>query len=132
MNRDKFNVFFSQLPGFNQGDKILLAVSGGIDSVAMTHLFHQSAISFGIAHCNFQLRGNDSDLDESFVKNIAVKFKVPFYSKRFDTSEFAAQNKLSVQMAARQLRYGWFDELLTQGYRFVATAHHANDNAETI
>jgi tRNA(Ile)-lysidine synthase len=132
MSRDKFNIFLSKLPGFNMGDKILLAVSGGIDSVVMTHLFHQSGISFGIAHCNFQLRGNDSDLDESFVKNIAEKLKVPFHSKRFDTSEFAAQNKLSVQMAARQLRYKWFEELLSRGYRFVATAHHSNDNAETI
>jgi len=132
MNRDKFNIFFAKLPGFNQGDKILLAVSGGIDSVVMSQLFYQSGISFGIAHCNFQLRGNDSDLDETFVKEIAEKFNVPFYYRRFDTMEFAAQHKLSVQMAARQLRYEWFDELLAYGYRFVATAHHANDNAETI
>lgn len=115
-----------------QDDKILLAVSGGVDSMVMAHLFQEAGYAFGVAHCNFQLRGNESDKDESFVNMWCAEFKIPFHSKRFSTKNYAAENGISIQMAARELRYSWFTELLDgQGYSLLATAHHLDDNLET-
>jgi len=88
-------------------DKILLAVSGGVDSVAMAELFHLLKINFGIAHCNFSLRGKDSEKDEKFVSSLAKKYDAEFYSTRFDARHYAKQHKLSLQEAARELRYEW-------------------------
>jgi tRNA(Ile)-lysidine synthase len=113
----------------------LLAVSGGIDSTVLAALCRQAGFTFGIAHCNFQLRGSDSDRDEAFVRQLAEKYNVPFFSRRFDTSAFASAEKMSVQEAARTLRYAWFASLLDTGQsdaRYVLTAHHADDNAETV
>ena len=118
---------------FSEDDKILLAVSGGIDSVVMAELFFLAEYDFGIAHCNFKLRGKDSDKDEKFVKNLATKFKVPFFIKRFDTYKYSDENKISIQMAARELRYYWFTELLEkEDYKYTATAHHRDDSIETF
>lgn len=118
---------------FHPTDKVMLAVSGGIDSVAMAELFSRSGFSFGIAHCNFQLRGNDSNEDELFVSRLAGKLKVPFFSKRFSTTSYKDLKGISVQMAARELRYSWFNELLTGGgYAYLATAHHLDDQIETF
>lgn len=118
---------------FDSGDKILLAVSGGVDSVAMVYLFRKAGYQFAIAHSNFALRGRESDADEAFVQRLAATIEVPFYSRRFDTTAYAAQKKVSIQMAARELRYTWFDELLDiHGYAYVATAHHLDDQAETF
>ncbi len=111
----------------------LLAVSGGLDSAVMAHLFRQAGRPFAIAHCNFQLRGADSDEDAAFVRRLAEKYEVPFFVKQFDTKVYAAENGLSTQPAARHLRYAWFAELCTiEGYPQVATAHHLNDSAETL
>jgi len=117
----------------NHTDHTLLAVSGGLDSVVMTELFHRAGFSFGIAHANFGLRGAESGRDELFVRNLAEKYKVKVFVKHFETAKFARSHKLSVQVAARQLRYEWFDELqIKYGYDQVATAHHLDDQVETF
>jgi tRNA(Ile)-lysidine synthase len=114
-------------------DKILLAVSGGMDSMVMLQLFHQAGYSVAVAHCNFQLRGAESDEDENFVRRKCRQWDVAFYSHRFDTNNYASENGLSIQMAARELRYAWFSELLEkEKMDWVATAHHLNDSIETI
>jgi len=115
------------------GQHIILAVSGGMDSVAMAHLFYHSGYPFAIAHCNFKLRGSDSDADALFVEQLAVKMNVPFFSKSFDTRSYGESRNISIQMAARELRYQWFGELRKlKGYDYVATAHHKDDQAETV
>lgn len=117
----------------DKGNKVLLAVSGGIDSVVLATLFRQSSYRFGIVHCNFQLRGEDSDKDENFVKSLAKEMQVQFVSKKFDTALFAKRQKVSVQMAARDLRYSYFEDVrVREGYDAVATAHHLDDSIETL
>lgn len=115
--------------------RILLAVSGGIDSMYLasraTELFPAS--EFGVAHCNFHLRGEESDGDALFVQNWAQAHSLPFFLADFQTEEYARQNGVSIEMAARKLRYGWFKQICAQeGYDALATAHNANDNAETL
>lgn len=130
---NEFKKYIEKEKLFMPDNKILLAVSGGIDSVVMAELFFLAGYDFGIAHCNFKLRGNDSDKDEKFVKDIAAKFKIPFFIKRFDTFKYSDENKISIQMAARELRYYWFTELLKkEDYKYTATAHHCNDSIETF
>lgn len=129
----KFEKYYQKNELFAKTDQILLTVSGGRDSVAMVNLFHQTKLNFGIAHCNFKLRGKEADKDEKFVKDLAKKLNVPFYTVLFNTHEFADENKISTQMAARELRYSWFEEIRTKNnYQFIATAHHKNDVAETL
>ena len=114
-------------------DKILLAVSGGLDSMVMVHLFRQGGYHFSVAHCNFQLRGAESDGDEEFVKQKCGHFSIPFFTHRFETNNYATTNGVSIQMAARELRYAWFNNLLSEEkYDWVATAHHLNDSIETV
>ena len=118
--------------------KVLLAVSGGIDSMCMAHLFLHSEVlaekgGFEVAHCNFGLRGEESDADEELVKNWCRENGIPFHSERFDTEKYASDNGISIEMAARELRYGWFASLSeSDGFCAVAVAHNANDNAETL
>ncbi|MEO8146024.1 MAG: tRNA lysidine(34) synthetase TilS [Bacteroidia bacterium] len=113
--------------------KVLLAVSGGVDSIVMMKLFELAELNFAVAHCNFQLRDDESDGDETFIKSIAKKSGIKIHTKKFETKKFAAQRQLSTQMAARELRYEWFNELSEKyGYDFIATAHHQTDVAETI
>ncbi|MEI6576482.1 MAG: tRNA lysidine(34) synthetase TilS [Bacteroidota bacterium] len=115
------------------GERIMLAVSGGIDSVVMTHLFKDAEIPFSIAHCNFQLRTQESHDDAAFVENLAKTMDVLFFCKSFQTQEFAKNNKLSLQMAAREIRYQWFEEIRNrESYDFVATGHHLDDQIETF
>jgi len=115
------------------GDRVLLAVSGGIDSVVMAHLFREADYNCGIAHCNFQLRGKDSDSDEAFVRLLGASLEMPVFVKRFDVEETVMEEGISVQMAARELRYAWFEELLNDhSYDLVATAHNKNDSIETF
>ena len=118
---------------FLLNSKNLLAISGGIDSVVLTHLLKQLNLDFSLAHCNFNLRGKESDLDEAFVLELAEELETEVFVESFDTNLFAKQNKLSHQMAARKLRYNWFNELAEQlGFDFILTAHHADDDLETF
>jgi len=117
---------------FSSGDPVLLAVSGGIDSMVMLHLFHDCRLKFGVAHVNFQLRGKESDDDESFVKAAAENFKAKFYSNHFNTKEYANDKKISLQMAARELRYEWLEKVRKEnGYHRIVVAHHLDDSIET-
>lgn len=113
-------------------DSILLAVSGGIDSMVMLHLFRKAGYSVAVAHCNFQLRGSESDADETLVKNTCSVSGIPFHLKRFDTDKYVKERGTSLQVAARELRYSFFNELMEEhDYSCVATAHHLDDSLET-
>lgn len=143
----QFQQYIKQQNLFQPKDKLLLAVSGGVDSVVLCELCNQAGYHFTIAHCNFQLRGEESERDENFVKELGEKYNVEVLVKKFDTNKFAAENKLSIQVAARELRYDWFNEVVTKmksdlrlksskaplcGVGGLLTAHHANDNIETL
>lgn len=114
-------------------DRVLVAVSGGRDSVLLLHLLVRAGIDVGIAHCNFALRDAESDADEELVRQYAANLGVPSFFKRFETEKFASKQGVSIQMAARELRYTWFESVRQQaGFDYIAVAHHANDNIETI
>lgn len=114
-------------------DQLLVAVSGGIDSVALADVLHRLEVPFAIAHCHFGLRGEEADADEQFVRKLAKKYDVPYFAEFFQTKEFAAQEGISTQMAARALRYEWFERIRqTQQLSYIATAHHQRDAAETM
>lgn len=118
---------------FEKTDNVLLAVSGGVDSMVMLHLFNSNNLNFGVAHCNFNLRAEESDADEELVKTVCKKLNIPFYSVAFNTQNYAQEKGISIQMAARELRYDWFQEIAEKNdYQFIATAHHKNDIAETL
>src|SRR5688572_24069938 len=118
---------------FSEPDKVLLAVSGGMDSMVMLDLFREAGFKIAVAHCNFRLRGSESDGDENFVHEQCKKNGVPFFVQHFETSSFAATKKISIQTAARELRYDWFNDLLKRhSFTKIATAHHFGDSMETI
>ncbi|SHE84157.1 tRNA(Ile)-lysidine synthase [Mariniphaga anaerophila] len=118
---------------FEPHQKVLLAVSGGIDSMVLLHLFEKSGFQYGVVHCNFQLRGEDSDKDEDFVKQHVCSHGVPFFNTRFETEEYAGLNGISIEMAARELRYNYFEQIrANNNYDFIATAHHQDDLLETF
>lgn len=118
---------------FLEDVKILIAISGGLDSVVLSHLCHQSGLKISLAHCNFNLRGDESDADEEFVLQLAEDLEVEVFIESFETEKFAKKHKLSTQMAARELRYDWFLELSEQlDFKYILTAHHADDNLETF
>lgn len=130
---NRFLNYINQNNLFDASENVLLTVSGGLDSVVLSHLFYTAKLNFDIAHCNFQLRENDSDQDELFVKNLAEQFNVNFHVVKFDTISFQQANGISIQMAARNLRYDWFRTLKQKyNYKCIVTAHHANDQAETV
>ncbi|MCF2487448.1 tRNA lysidine(34) synthetase TilS [Dyadobacter sp. CY347] len=129
---DAFLTFINQHKLDLKKQPCLLTVSGGVDSVVMLDLFHKAGFPAGIAHCNFGLRGEDSEGDEQFVQQLSDKYGFPFYTKRFDVKSLTQKKGISTQMAARELRYAWFEELrTTHHYTYIATAHHANDSLET-
>ena len=126
------NEIKSQFP-YLCNSKILLAISGGVDSVALAHLCQTAKLDFTLAHCNFNLRNEESDADQDFVAALAKKLNVALFVENFDTEQYAKDNSLSIQMAARDLRYEWFEELrLKHDFDFILTAHHANDSLETF
>ena len=129
----KFKQHLHQNFPFLEDSKLLIAISGGIDSVVLAHLCSQLNLNFSLCHCNFNLRGQESDDDEAFVTSLAESLKTPVYTTSFETEKYAKKNKVSIQVAARDLRYTWFYELLgTKGYNYVLTAHNTNDNLETF
>ncbi len=133
-----FLTYINEQKLFEPSDKVLLTVSGGKDSVAMFDLFcganrGDGSLSFAVAHCNFQLRGRDSDEDQLFVENLCKENNVVFHTKTFDTKAYAKKNKISIEMAARTLRYKWFESLRQElNFDYIATAHHLNDSIETV
>jgi tRNA(Ile)-lysidine synthase len=130
---EEFRKYIEEENLVEDSHRVLLAVSGGIDSMVMTHLFLRTTTEIGIAHCNFNLRGSESDEDESFVKIFASDHNIPFYSESFDTTGFATEKDISIQMAARELRYRWFEEIRVKNkWDSVALAHNLNDNIETF
>ena len=111
--------------------KVLIANSTGLDSMVLSHLLETLKIPFSVAYCNFQLR-TEADQEEDFIAEWATQQKHPFFTKRFETKEYVQQHKLSIQMAAREIRYQWFQALaLEEGFDVVLTAHHLNDQLET-
>ncbi len=128
-----FLTFLNDYPLDLPNRRTLLAVSGGVDSLVLATLFYEKKFPFAIAHCNFNLRGAESDEDEKFVIAWADKHGVQIYSRRFDTLASKKSLGISTQMAARNLRHDWFRELKSlHDYDFVATAHHADDAIETL
>lgn len=136
MIRNRFAQTMNDMRGLiGDGSALLLAVSGGMDSMCMADLFLsiREQFPFAVAHCNFNLRGSESDGDEAMVKEWAEANNVRFHSVSFDTEEYAAEHGISIEMAARDLRYGWFASLCREhGYKATVVAHHADDNAETM
>ncbi len=127
-----FQQFIQKHPQVRNGPW-LLAVSGGLDSIVLAHICHSQKLPFAIAHCNFNLRGAESLRDKQFVHDFAQQLQVPLFVKDFDTASYIAQTGSSVQIAARELRYKWFTEVAELNrYKFIATAHHSDDNAETV
>lgn len=113
--------------------RFFIAVSGGIDSMVLVHLFQEIGYPFAILHCNFQLRGEESDGDMRFICNYADKFDIPWSVGRFETEAYAKEMKVSIQLAARELRYDWFQEqLFDKGFDYILTAHQADDTIETF
>lgn len=128
-----FKKFIESNQLFQNSDKVLLTISGGIDSMVMLDLFIKSNTKIAVAHCNFGLRSNESDGDEKLVFNTCQKNNIEYFAIKFNTKSFAEENKISIQMAARQLRYDWFNKIaLENNCQFIATAHHQNDVAETM
>ena len=118
---------------FLKGKKILIACSGGMDSVVLTHLMKKLNFEIALAHCNFSLRGKESDGDEMFVIGLAKNMQIPVFAETFDTKKYAKEHKISTQMAARDLRYAWFDEILKDfKFDYLLTAHHLDDTLETF
>ena len=131
--KNKVQHFITEKSLFKREDKLILGISGGADSVCLMHILLALGYSFELAHCNFNLRGEESDADEDFVKELAKNHQLKIHVKQFDTLAYAAENKISTQMAARDLRYAWFDKLLIKSNaKYLAIAHHANDDIETF
>ena len=131
--KDSFLKNITELNLFTKEDKLILAISGGADSVALARLLHENGFNFVFAHCKFNLRGRESDQDELFVKNLSKKLDIQFFSKSFNTENYSKENKISVQMAARELRYNWFEELrLEIQAQYILVAHHRDDDLETF
>ncbi len=131
--QEQFVRFVQERQLFESQQKVLLAISGGIDSMVLLHLFEKSGFEYGIAHCNFQLRGDESDKDEEFVKSQVLIHGVPAYFETFETAEYASLNGISIEMAARNLRYEFFEKVrIENDFDFIVTAHHQDDLVETF
>lgn len=129
----EFEKQLESLVSFPHQKKWLLAISGGLDSMTLLHLMLQSKVSVSVAHFNFALRGDESEKDALFVKSFCFEHQVPCFINTFDTKQYALEHKLSIQMAARELRYDWFENLRQlEGFDFICTAHHLDDQLETF
>ena len=131
--KDSFLKNIKELNLFSKKDKLILAISGGADSVALARLLYENGFNFVFDHCNFNLRDKESDQDEIFVKNLSKKLDIQFFSKSFNTENYSKENKISVQMASRELRYNWFEELrLEIQAQYILVDHHRDDDLETF
>ncbi|MGM0612008.1 MAG: tRNA lysidine(34) synthetase TilS [Bacteroidota bacterium] len=131
--RNRFIAFIEQEKLIRPGQHVLLGISGGIDSMVLLELFAESGIRFSCAHCNFQLRGSEADKDEAFVREYTNQKSVPLFVNRFNTEDYANERNISIQMAARQLRFEWFEKLQNENsLDLIATAHHRDDQVETF
>ena len=128
----KFQNYIESQHLINKGDRILVALSGGVDSMVLAELLRRCGYDITIAHCNFQLRGKESDDDEQFVREYADKVGVKLFVRQFDTLEYVETQKVSVEMAARELRYAWFNDMINASGQLLALAHHADDQIETF
>ena len=130
---DQFKAYINRCNLLAEGEKVILALSGGVDSMVLADLLLKSKVEFVAAHCNFHLRGEESDGDEKFVRGYAERNGIQCFVKHFETEKYAAEQGVSIEMAARDLRYNWFEQLRQQlGYDKIAVAHHADDQAETF
>ncbi|MBQ6728846.1 MAG: tRNA lysidine(34) synthetase TilS [Bacteroidales bacterium] len=130
---DQFQVYINRYNLIDEGDKLILALSGGVDSMVLADLLLKLKVEFVVAHCNFHLRGKESDGDEKFVRDYAERNGIQCFVKHYETEKYAAEQGISIEMAARDLRYAWFEQLRQQlGYDKIAVAHHADDQAETF
>ena len=130
---DQFHLYINRYNLIAEGDKLILALSGGVDSMVLADLLLKLKVEFVAAHCNFHLRGEESDGDEKFVRDYAERNGIQCFVKHFETEKYAAEQGISIEMAARDLRYAWFEQLRQQlGYDKIAVAHHADDQAETF
>ena len=130
---DQFQAYINRYNLLAKGDKVILALSGGIDSMVLADLLLKAKVEFVAAHCNFHLRGEESDGDEQFVRDYAERNGIQCFVKHFETEKYAAEQGVSIEMAARDLRYVWFEQLRQQlGYDKIVVAHHADDQAETF
>ncbi len=130
---ETFQSFIEEHKLCDKQEDIMLALSGGVDSVVMTDLFYKAGYQCIILHCNFNLRGKESDGDEAFVRSLAASYDMPVYVQKFDTEDVAAEEGISIQMAARKLRYEWFEEISSlHGINHIASAHNMNDTVETV
>lgn len=133
MNPREATEIFLKTHGISRMDGFLVAVSGGADSISLLHVFHALKLRVMALHCNFHLRGEESDGDERFVRDFCEQYRISLYVKHFNTLSYAGERKISVEMAARELRYKWFQEVRElAGMDYVVTAHHADDVAETV
>lgn len=129
----RFQEYIQSVFSIPAGSRILVAVSGGIDSMVLLHLIHASGFKAIVAHCNFGLRGKESDDDEALVRETAAKYNLPFFIEFFQTAEYARARKISIQMAARELRYEWLEQIRSDcDYSCIAIAHNLDDNIETM
>ena len=130
---DQFRNYMTDRCGVNTSDRILVALSGGADSVALLHLLLQNGFNCVAAHCNFTLRRHESDEDELFVKELCRNWDIELHTIRFDTQAYSKDHKISIEMAARELRYQWFEQLLVEvDAKYLATGHHGSDAIETF
>jgi len=129
----KINNYIATHHLLNKEQAVVIGVSGGADSTALLHILHTLGYQCIIAHCNFKLRKEESERDEEFVRTMALEMKLPYESVHFETKQYASSKKISIEMAARELRYNWFNRLITKyNAQAVAVAHHADDSVETI
>ena len=130
---EQFQAYINRYNLIAKGEKVILALSGGIDSMVLADLLLKAKVEFVAAHCNFHLRGDESDGDDWFVRKFAENRGIQCFVKHFETEKYAAKYGISIEMAARDLRYAWFEQLRQQlGYDKIAVAHHADDQAETF
>jgi tRNA(Ile)-lysidine synthase len=133
MLKNAFEQHIKEKLSFLLESRLVVAVSGGIDSVVLVHLLQEIGCTLALAHCNFNLRAGESDTDEQFVKDLAQNLNLEVFVKAFDTEAYANKKSISIQMAARDLRYEWFDDLISNNdFGYVLTGHHADDNLETF